>query len=1135
MTPDDLALPIDAVFPRGYADAFCRSQRVAHSYAMDEVVKSGCPQIKLLPRTANRTEAVSIVSHYTPEHLATFCAVLFLCEVPIRSVDLYVGTLSHQRPRRYATFRAARSTLHDVMIARFVLQSRKQTFTNRFTHKVIQLLYDAEKEIRTRDPEDRDFILDGYSLSVHAPAQPKAPSETSARIVDVEVKTDENGCIHIRKTRSRAYPFCFALLLYAAKLKTGTLRYSQRGRMESIHFAAKEDDSDSNATNRLKTLLHLFPDCYEAPSFAPDPLKAFRRLLDVVAMLEDESVSLPEGIFGSQKTRDAVYRISGSSDFIWEEFFRSVHLPFRQILVRMSRAKSLAPSEGSVRRHIRVIRQLNIPFEHKYRKLNKYKDYVLFTIQLQYLVNGSPDVGTLAKKLTSLADITITAFTDLVYREMVDRHGPPLDGSGDSAPFCVYGLGKLGGSALGFASDLELLFVFGDSGAPNPQPAVTDFFSKLVRRFLVVFQTKSKGLFEPDMRLRPYGKKGNPATAVNEFLCYYSPQGASHSFERFALLKMRRICGSLALHRCIKDNLKRFFADPEYIQDDEMRDVRSARMHRSEGSFHIKRNEGALVDLEALIQLLQVQSFQTKTEIRTPALYKALLLLENHGMLERKDRTQISEAYYLFRRVVAALRILRGNSDNLRLSFSDNPDLAPLARRAGYHRIGTLTETEQLTTDLRLHSAFVRAFAVRAFGHCYSDCRTIWGIEDFLQQPAFEFGSLSKYFERNHRNVSSFMTAGFHSLFVLLDSHRLSRYLLVILGDAVLATPRPEVTCTRATILLRRRLEAGNDIEMWASRPDRMRLMIAMLGVGRSHFYRLLAHPELMLLFFLSSREIDRWYHRNVTTGIATILRKAKNDRSHLSRLLPLKQKFEFFLTLFTLDKTVPLKESRHLYRTYTSDLVARLIPIVADPNTWGKLQGETGFTICLSSSARGGVGLFGTLFLFVLHSHRSHRRKQADGPDAMAVSLHALLRSLREVLAQVTSEGCLLQILSPELEMNHSGVYSVKDPTLREHLGAALETAFPVWGKREILADYLRSHPLEEGKRPDDWREHCDPRHHSQREGDSPNGELSESVYGMEMILGESLEHRSAEELEQIYESIRHLSAIPIVGHLRI
>ena len=43
--------------------------------------------------------------------------------------------------------------------------------------------------------------------------------------------------------------------------------------------------------------------------------------------------------------------------------------------------------------------------------------------------------------------------------------------AGLPARYAVLGLGKLGGAALGYASDIELLFVYSDSGADGGQPS----------------------------------------------------------------------------------------------------------------------------------------------------------------------------------------------------------------------------------------------------------------------------------------------------------------------------------------------------------------------------------------------------------------------------------------------------------------------------------------------------------------------------------------------------------------------------------------------------------------------------------------------------------------------------------------
>jgi glutamate-ammonia-ligase adenylyltransferase len=107
-------------------------------------------------------------------------------------------------------------------------------------------------------------------------------------------------------------------------------------------------------------------------------------------------------------------------------------------------------------------------------------------------------------------------------------------------------LGKFGGRELGYASDLELIFIYeGDGGTNHSESPVTngEYFNQLVQWLKKYILAKEAGIFELDFRLRPYGNKGPLSVHFDLFRSYYSRSGEAYDFERQALLKLRFICG----------------------------------------------------------------------------------------------------------------------------------------------------------------------------------------------------------------------------------------------------------------------------------------------------------------------------------------------------------------------------------------------------------------------------------------------------------------------------------------------------------------------------------------------------------------------------------------------------------------
>lgn len=91
----------------------------------------------------------------------------------------------------------------------------------------------------------------------------------------------------------------------------------------------------------------------------------------------------------------------------------------------------------------------------------------------------------------------------------------------------MFGLGKLGGVALGYASDIELLFVYSANGdtTGGEQRTITndEFFEQLARESSRFIKTKREGISQVDLRLRPYGNEGPLASSLRQFRGYYCP------------------------------------------------------------------------------------------------------------------------------------------------------------------------------------------------------------------------------------------------------------------------------------------------------------------------------------------------------------------------------------------------------------------------------------------------------------------------------------------------------------------------------------------------------------------------------------------------------------------------------------
>src|SRR5207249_3680881 len=140
-------------------------------------------------------------------------------------------------------------------------------------------------------------------------------------------------------------------------------------------------------------------------------------------------------------------------------------------------------------------------------RLNQFKDRELFLIDLDHILSSEhldAAFQMLSERLVLLAENLVAAAAQFVYRALIVKYGQPTapssgnpgEGRGGGpypspppeyrgrgqdrgASYAIFGLGKLGGVALGYASDIELLFLFDSegktSGGPNGSIANSEF------------------------------------------------------------------------------------------------------------------------------------------------------------------------------------------------------------------------------------------------------------------------------------------------------------------------------------------------------------------------------------------------------------------------------------------------------------------------------------------------------------------------------------------------------------------------------------------------------------------------------------------------------------------------------------
>ena len=442
---------------------------------------------------------------------------------------------------------------------------------------------------------------------------------------------------------------------------------------------------------------------------SPDPEAAllhFQQLLEYELRAPDwlerlASLQRPEVLA-------ALAKLLGVSDLFWEDFLRLQHanlFPVLTDVVGLQHQKTAADLSRELSEELSAVTS----FTERRVRLNAFKDREMFRIDMRHLAGAATDFESFAVELTELAEVVLVAACGLVESKLQTKYGSPLTAAaGDECRWCVTALGKLGGREIGFASDIELLFLYAADGLTNGQNAISnaEYFQHFVELFQQVIQAKRAGIFRIDLRLRPHGRAGNLAVSLEEFCRYFAPDGSAWPFERQSLIKLRSIAGDSEFGRIVvskRDDL--LFHDTRWdaVPVRAMRERQVRQLVRA-GTFHAKLSPGALVDVEYLVQLLQLAHGGQQPSLRTPNTLMALAELTRLRLIPDESFEPLRSAYLFFRRLIDALRMARGSADDLTLPATTEELFAGLARRLS-------CSVPQLASAVEQHSVEVRYWA----------------------------------------------------------------------------------------------------------------------------------------------------------------------------------------------------------------------------------------------------------------------------------------------------------------------------------------------------------------------------------------------------------------------------------------
>jgi glutamate-ammonia-ligase adenylyltransferase len=306
--------------------------------------------------------------------------------------------------------------------------------------------------------------------------------------------------------------------------------------------------------------------------------------------------------------------------------------------------------------------------EAELERLNELKSSLAFRLGLAF-DDGRADAAATARRLAALAESVVGAVTALAARELAAHHGRlPGEGLG----FAVLGYGSLGGEELGFASDLDLVFVYdgarAEASSDGPRPLDgARWYQRLAQRVMnwLTVLTRAGRLYEVDTRLRPDGSKGLLVVSLDAFDAYQ--RSRAWTWEHQALLRARPVAGDPLLSAALAEVRRQVLAVPRdsaavRAEVSDMRRRWRAERDRSDAArLDLKQGPGALLDIEFALQGLVLAHAQAHPQLLGITANAALIVAcRELGLLDAGQARAFADAHAgLLRRALACTLDLR--------------------------------------------------------------------------------------------------------------------------------------------------------------------------------------------------------------------------------------------------------------------------------------------------------------------------------------------------------------------------------------------------------------------------------------------------------------------------------------------
>jgi glutamate-ammonia-ligase adenylyltransferase len=353
----------------------------------------------------------------------------------------------------------------------------------------------------------------------------------------------------------------------------------------------------------------------------------------------------------------------GCSDFVAEQAAADPQ-SFRQLVESGDLQRNYSDNDYMDGLQARIEQLANCCEDNLGRELRLFRRREMMRIIWRDFSRQTPMLGT-TRDTTLLAEACINIALKYLHPITREELGVPIGrSSGTEQQLLVIAMGKMGAYELNISSDIDLIFVYPESGeTQGGRRSVSnqEFFVRLGQKLIAALdrQTADGFVFRVDMRLRPYGQSGALVLNFDALEEYYLSQG--RDWERYAMVKARVVSGDPAEAQALQQMLQPF-TYRKYLDFGAIESLRETKrsinreVSRKGMQDNIKLGSGGIREVEFIAQTFQLIRGGRNKRLQTQSLYQVLNQLAEDNVLDRAEQQSLWSAYEFLRNTEHALQ-----------------------------------------------------------------------------------------------------------------------------------------------------------------------------------------------------------------------------------------------------------------------------------------------------------------------------------------------------------------------------------------------------------------------------------------------------------------------------------------------